>query len=217
MAINRPALIKKIFGGVPQPANGLVPPDVQGYAPDECGSLCTYQPALAKKLFKESGFKGTITLTSNIDSGNEAWVETVCAQLQQTLGTKCTFDPSPTLGVYFTGLYERTESQIFRYAWVADYPAIDDFLDTVFETGGSNNVEGYSNPTVNSLLAQADSATSTQKGFQLYQKAEKLILQDMPIVPVFFLADTAVWVPQVHNVIPTIFRELDFTNVTMSK
>jgi oligopeptide transport system substrate-binding protein len=216
MAINRVSLINQIFGGVPKPADGLVPPNVQGYVPDACGDLCTYQPAKARQLFAESGFKGPITLTSNIDSGNEAWMKVVCAQLQQTLGRQCTFLPSPTLGAYFTGLYTHTETQIFRTAWVADYPAIDDFMDTLYEAGGSNNIEVYSNPTVNSLLTSADSAPTQQEGFQLYQQAEQVILQDMPIVPVFYLADTAVWVPQVHNVIPTIFRELDFTNVTIS-
>jgi oligopeptide transport system substrate-binding protein len=216
MAINRVSLIDQIFGGVPQPADGLVPPNVQGYTPDECGDLCTYQPAKARQLFAESGFKGPITLTSNIDSGNEQWMKVVCAQLQQTLGRQCNFLPSPTLGTYFTGLYTHTETSIFRTAWIADYPAIDDFMDTLYEAGGSNNIEVYSNPTVNSLLASADSALTQQEGFQLYQQAERIVLQDMPIIPVFYLADTAVWVPQVHNVIPTIFRELDFTNVTIS-
>jgi oligopeptide transport system substrate-binding protein len=217
MAVNRVSLINQIFGGVPQPADGLVPPNVQGYIPNECGELCTYQPAKAKKLFAESGFKGPITLTSNIDSGNEQWIKVVCSQLQQTFGRQCNFQPSPALGVYFTSLYTHTEKAIFRTAWVADYPAADDFLDTLFETGGSNNIEGYSNPTVNALLTRADSATSQQQGFQLYQQAERLILQDMPIIPMFYLADTAVWTPKVHNVIPTVFRELDFTNVTISK
>jgi len=217
MAINRVALIAKIFGGVPLPADGLVPPNVQGYAPGECGSLCTYQPARARELFKESGFKGTIQLISNVDSGNQAWVELVCAQIQQTLGRKCTFQGAPTLGTYFTKLYERKESQIFRTAWIADYPAADDFLDTLYRTGGSNNIEGYSNPTVDSLLSRADSSTSQQAGLKLYQQAERIVLQQMPIVPVFYLADTAVWTPRVHNVIPTVFRELDFTNVTLSR
>jgi oligopeptide transport system substrate-binding protein len=217
MAIDRVSLIKQVFGGVPQPADGLVPPDVQGYASNECGELCTYQPEKARQLFGASGFKGPIELTSNIDSGNERWVEVVCEQLQKALGQQCKFQPEPTLGAYFTELYKHGEGGIFRTAWIADYPSIDDFLDTLFQAGAPNNIEDYSNPAVDALLARADSAPSQLQGQSFYQQAERLVLQDMPIIPIFYLADTAVWSPRVHNVIPTVFRELDFTKVTISK
>ena len=217
MAIDRPALIKEVFNGARTPADGLVAPNVQGHLDNQCGELCTYQPQKAKQLFDASGFQGTIELTSNVDSGNQQWMEVICKSIQTALGRACTFKPQTTLGEFRKQLSNQSIDAIYRSAWVADYPSIENFLNPLFRTGASSNVGQYTNPAVDTLLKQADAAPSQQQGQALYQQAERLVLQDMPTIPIWWQSGTAAWSSRLHNVQPTQFRELDLFSVTVSK
>jgi oligopeptide transport system substrate-binding protein len=96
---------------------------------------------------------------------------------------------------------------------VADYPSIENFLNPLYRTGGSSNDGGYSNPAVDAKLAQADAATSTEQADQLYQEAERMALQDMPAIPVYFQSVQAGWSERLRNVTVTQFRELDLYSV----
>jgi oligopeptide transport system substrate-binding protein len=216
MAIDRVDLIKQVFNGARVPATGLVPPNVAGHLDNQCGELCTYQPAKAKALFDASGFTGPITLTSNIDSGNAQWMKVTCASIQKALGRECQFLPATTLGDFRTKLYSHQTTAMFRSAWVADYPSIENFLNPLFKTGASANVGVYTNPTVDSLLTRADAAPSAAEGNALYQQAERLVLKDMPTIPIWWQSGTAAWGSKLHDIQPTQFRELDFLSVTVS-
>jgi len=216
MAIDRVGLIKKVFNGLRTPADGLVPPNVQGHLDNQCGEYCTYQPKLAKEMFDATGFEGPIELTSNIDSGNQEWMQVACASIQQTLQRPCNFISVPTLGELRTMLDDRTVSAIYRSAWVADYPSIENFLNPLFRTGASSNVGQYSNPAVDALLVRADAAPSEEDGRRLYQEAERLVLNDMPTIPIWWQSAMSAWSSRVHNVVPTQFRELDLYSVTVS-
>lgn len=217
MAIDRPALIKKIFNGTREPAAGLVAPNVRGYIANQCGELCTYQPEKAKQLFAGTGFQGPITIASNVDSGNQAWVETVCEQVQATLNHPCKFEPQTTLGEFRAALNNKKITSLYRTAWVAGFPSIENFLNPLFRTGGASNVGQYANPKVDDLLTRADSAPSQQEANALYQEAERIALQDMQTIPIWYQAATAAWSTRLENVQPTLFRELDFFSVTVKK
>jgi oligopeptide transport system substrate-binding protein len=215
MAIDRSAMIKQVFQGARTPADGLVAPSVQGHLDNQCGELCTYQPQKAKQLFEASGFSGPIQLTSNIDSGNQEWMQVTCQSIQNTLGRQCVFQPQTTLGKFRTALNKGSITSIYRSAWVADYPSIENFLNPLFRTGAAANVGRYSNPAVDTLLAQADAAPTQEQGQAHYQQAERLILQDMPTIPIWWQAATAAWSTRLHDVQPTQFRELELVEVTV--
>ena len=217
MAIDRPTMIQQIFNGTRTPADGLVPPNVQGYVPNQCGELCTYQPEKAKRMFDATNFSGPITLTSNVDSGNQEWVEVVCETIQRTLDHECVFEPQTTLGEFREALNKRSIRAVYRTAWVGGYPSIENFLNPLFRTNGASNVGQYSNPKVDDLLKRADAAPSQQQAEALYQEAERLALRDMQTIPIWYQSATAAWSSRLHNVRPTLFRELDFFTVTVGK
>ena len=73
-------------------------------------------------------------------------------------------------------------SQLFRVAWIADYPAMDAFLYPLFQSDQSRtgSYTFYSNKGVDDLLQKARATTDAQQRQNLYAQAEKLILTDMP-------------------------------------
>lgn len=217
MAIDRVALIDKIFQGHQVPADGLVPPAVSGRADNQGGELCTYSPARARELLAASGFHGEITLTSNVDSPNQPWMEEVCASVTGTLGLPCRFVPVPTLGEFRRQLNAREITALFRSGWIADYPSIENFLTPMFRTGALDNVAGYSNPGVDALLSAADAAPTRERAWELYQQAERAILRDMPTIPIWYQSTLSAWSTRLRTVRPNPFRELDLFSVTVAE
>jgi oligopeptide transport system substrate-binding protein len=217
MAIDRVKLIEKIFEGHQVPSDGLVPPAVSGRAEDQGGDLCRYSPARAQELLEASGFQGEIELTSNVDSPNQPWMEEVCASVTETLGLPCRFVPIPTLGEFRRRLNAQEVTAVFRSGWIADYPSIENFLSPMYRTGASDNVGQYSSLAVDSLLSAADTAPTSEQAWDLYQQAERAILQDMPTIPIWYQSTLSAWSGRLRNVQPNPFRELDLYSVTVAE
>ena len=82
-------------------------------------------------------------------------------------------------------------SQLFRMGWLADYPSMDNFLYPLFQSAQARtgSYTFYSNKQVDDLLQQARSTADATQRYNLYAQAEKLILTDMPAVPLYFYRD----------------------------
>ncbi|WP_280268439.1 peptide ABC transporter substrate-binding protein [Nocardia wallacei] len=216
MAVDRQAVVDQVFTGDRTPAAGLVPPTVRGAAPDQCGDLCRYRPEQARELFASSGFQGPIEISSNVDTANEKWLTAVCASITNALGRECRFVPVPTLGEFRRSIDGGQMNTIYRTGWVADYPSIENFLNPLYRTGGSSNTGRYSNPQVDALLARADATPAEAEAAALYQQAERLILRDMPAIPLLTPGVQTGWSQRLRNVVVTPFRDLDLETVTIA-
>jgi len=214
-AIDRQFVIDKAFDGDKMLPDGLVPPIVPGYGGNASADLCTYQPEKAKALFDASGFQGPIELTSNDDSANQVWIEAACTTITAALGVEARYAPVPTFGEFRKLINEQKVTAVFRSGWVADYPSIENFLNPIFRTGAAVNGSGYSSPEVDALLAEADAAPTEQEGWALYQQAEKLILQDMPAIPLWYQRVESGWSSRTKNVSVSPLLQLDLFDVTL--
>ncbi len=76
-----------------------------------------------------------------------------------------------------------------RYAWIADYDDASTFLNN-FRTGDSENTSKYSNTTFDQMLVDAAKATDVAKRGEYYQKAEDILAQDVPAIPVYHYVRT---------------------------
>ncbi|PSL53346.1 oligopeptide transport system substrate-binding protein [Saccharothrix carnea] len=217
MSIDRVKLIDRIFQGHQVPADGLVPPAVSGRAENQGGELCGYHPQRAKELFDETGFEGEIELTSNVDSPNQPWMEEICASVTEALGVPCRFVPIPTMGEFRRKLNAQEVTALFRSGWIADYPSIENFLTPMYRTGASDNVGKYSNPEVDALLSAADRSPDREQAWARYQQAERMILEDMPTIPVWYQSTLSAWSTRLRDVQPNPFRELDLYSVTVAE
>ena len=92
-------------------------------------------------------------------------------------------------------------SQLFRVAWIADYPAMDAFLYALFQSDQSRtgSYTFYSNQGVDDLLQKARATMDAQQRHNLYAQAEKLILADMPASPLYFYRYFRVAAGRVHG------------------
>ena len=183
IAFDRQKYIDVVNNGVGILAKGPYPPALPGYNLNLQG--LPYDPGQARQLLAESKYGGPQGLPPIIftDSGigNTAGVSVAAmAQMwQQNLGVTITIENLEP-DKYYDLLYSGQHGQLFSGGWCADYPDPENFADVLFHTGAQQNTGNYSNPALDAVLEQARLEQDVTKRIQLYQQAERIIVQDAP-------------------------------------
>lgn len=193
---NRQAIVDTVMEGLPTPATGIVPKGIPGYK--EGQSPYTYDPDKAKEFWNKSSKPAKITLWYNTSEGHQKIAEAAQAGYKE-IGIPVELT-NLEWGTYLDKVM-KGECELFRMGWIADYPSMDNFLYPLFHSSekGNNNMTFYSNPEVDKILEQARSETDDTKRHELYAQAEKMILDDAPIVPIYFYSFARVVQPNVKN------------------
>jgi len=218
MAIDRQAIIDAVFNGSFTPAKSVVSPVVAGAREDPCGENCTYNPEMAKQLFDQAGgYEGTLNLWFNSGAGHDVWMEAVSNQLRQNLGIQDIKFSQKEFAEYLAIADEEKFTGPFRLGWVMDYPSPQNYLEPIHGTGGSSNNTGFSNKQVDDLIAQGNAAGTIEEGITFYNQAEDLILQEMPIIPLWFGKVQGAHSENVSNVIIDAFTSVRTSEVVVTQ
>ncbi|HEX6445878.1 MAG TPA: ABC transporter substrate-binding protein [Streptosporangiales bacterium] len=188
MAIDRDAINEQLFDNTVMPARSLVTPLLTlGHRDDPCGEACTYDPVRARQLYEAAGgIPGDrTTFWFNSGSGHEEYVQAIANQLRRNLGLTVTLKRQKW-SEYTTTVDDHEVTGPYRLGWTMDYPSPENYLGPIYGTHGSSNGTGYSNPRVDRLLAQGNAARTPQDAVAYYQKAEDLVLRDLPVLPLWF-------------------------------
>jgi peptide/nickel transport system substrate-binding protein/oligopeptide transport system substrate-binding protein len=188
-AIDKARMIAEIQANRYVIARGILPPGMPGYNPEVQGY--DYDPDKAEKLLTLAGYpqgKGLapVTISSTLRSEEIRRESEAVQQYLTNIGAQAElrkFEDWPT----FHQALVQGETQIFRYAWYADYPDPDNFLYPLFHSQSDNNYFRYHNSTVDSLLDEARREIDDLRRVKLYREAEQLILQDAPGVMLLHL------------------------------
>lgn len=217
MAINRKEITQQVFQGSYEPATSWVPSGpIPNYEDGACGEYCKYDPKKAKQLLKDAGgFDGPLTISSNADGGHKEWIEAICGQLKKNLDMKCSFNPVPTFNEFLKMHEEKSHKGPFRFGWLGDYPAAETFLGKIYKTGASSNYMGYSNPEFDKAIAKADQAPNEEEANKLYRKAEEILAEDMPSIPLWNQQAAVGYSDRLDNVKVSFDRQLNLSTVKL--
>ena len=217
MAIDRDQIVKTFFAGSQTSARSFVSPVVPGYRENTCADACAYNPAAAKELYKQAGGPTKVQITYNADGGHKEWVEATCGQIARSLGVKCVAQPEAKLADLLTKVRGKTPGVgMFRLGWVMDYPSMEDYLTPLYSSRGSSNYYGYSNPKFDGLVAQGAQQSSADASIKLYQQAEDILVQDLPVIPLRFQQNNFVFSTNVQNVTMDLYGYVNLTEITTS-
>ena len=87
---------------------------------------------------------------------------------------------------------------VLRLGWTADYNDASSFLDT-FRSNSVDNSAGYSNAQFDALIDEASHSADFEKRRGLLEAAEKLMLSDYPVVPIYFFSSKRLVKPYVRG------------------
>ncbi len=201
-AIDRETIIQNVFNGQHTFARGILPPGMLGFNPDLIGYPFDRQKA--RELLAEAGYPGgrglaPIAIWSGTRRDDIVHEHEQIKKALAAVGIPVEFQYN-TSWPAFSKLVDEGKLPIFLYAWYADVPDPDNFLAKLFHSRSPRNFFGYANPVVDDVLASARAATDPQMRVERYRKAEQLILDDAPIMPVFHHTYERLFQPYVRSV-----------------
>jgi ABC-type transport system substrate-binding protein len=192
LALDRPYLLKLIHGQG-QLANELIPPGVDGYAP-----LPPIQRNLdeARKLLAAAGYKSGFS-TTLYSWNTDPWTELDAAVAQELGQIGIHVQVRAIAENAFFGLASTPKTAPMTLAfWIADFPEASDFFNALFSCAsavkGGQNYSFYCNPKVDAYVTKALAATSDAEATADYTQADKLLMADMPMVPLFHTTYTSI-------------------------
>ena len=85
----------------------------------------------------------------------------------------------------------------------ADYPDPQDWFSGNFGCGAANNKYGYCNPAFDAAARQGDQATDQSQRLAAYAQAQQILVNDLPVVPLFYRGRMVLVKPWVQNLVIT--------------
>ncbi len=186
LGLDRVSLVENVLRAGQEAAYGLTPPGcAKGY---ETPHLLTMDAAEGRRLLAEAGFpdgKGFPSLPLLLPLNNAS--RTVCEAAQEmwkkNLGIKVSI-LNQDWQVYLDSM-RKLDFAISFAGWAGDYPDPSTFLN-LWRTGDGNNNTGYASAAFDQLINNAEITADASARMQLLQDAEKMVLTDLPIVPIYW-------------------------------
>lgn len=207
MAIDREIITEKLSGGAAIPAYGWVPP-VQGYEqqePEWADWTREQRHAEARRLYALSGHDAdnplTVEILYNTSQDHKRIAIAISSMWKQVLGVQTQL-LNQEWKVY---LQSRTlpRSQIFRSGWIGDYNDANTFAELLHSESAQND-PGWASPHYDALLEAAAAETDLAARALLLQEAERAMLAEAPIIPIYFYISKHLIKPWVGGFVPNI-------------
>jgi len=190
LAIDRNILTERVtqFGEIP--TFGLVPPGLPDYVSPEIEYAQMTQAereALARELYLRAGYSEsqplTVELRYNTSENHRKIAVAVAAMWKQVLGVRTRLI-NEEFRVFLTNRAQKRVTEVFRAGWIGDYQDAFTFLE-MFHSEHGRNDPGYNNPIYDDLLERAAAERIDARRRNLMAEAERILLADQVILPVF--------------------------------
>jgi oligopeptide transport system substrate-binding protein len=217
LAIDRESIVKNVLRGGQKPATGLTPPGtVKDYqAPD----IMRFDPAEARRLLAEAGYpdgKGfpPFEILINTSESHRTLAEAVQAMWKTHLKI-----PAGVLnqdwGVYLES-QRSLKYDVSRSGWVGDYLDPLTFL-SLWQTGDGNNNTGWSSPQYDALIRQSFLEGDPVKRLAILKEAETVMLNEAPVLPVYWYVHPHLMRPEVKNMRPSLLEHRCYKVIELAK
>ena len=203
LAIDRPAIVERLLKGGQGPAYAFTPPGLGAYAPEP---VQRGRPAEARRMLAESGHPGgrglpAFELLYNNSENNRVIAEALQEMWRRELGVRVSLvneELKSTEEARRTGAFD-----LLRSSWIAEYADPSSFLD-LWRADSANNFTGWSSGPYDALLYAAERSLDPARRDALYARAERRLLAEAPVIPVYFYTHVFLVRPSVHGWSPTL-------------
>jgi oligopeptide transport system substrate-binding protein len=190
-AIDRKALVDALCNqktACVSATGGLISKGLRGYLGDAEDTNAKFDAAAAKTEYKAWDPTGAkvknLTYTYDTNPFNQAVCENLASQWQKNLGVSvgCVEMDRKT---FFDDRNGRCAYPLFRQSWSADYDHPQDWFDYLFVTGASSSGSCYSNPSVDKVVAGANTIPMSQS-LATYKTAGYVLIENVSFAPLIY-------------------------------
>ena len=184
-AFDRKKMLKYLRNNIGTPAvNGFIPLGLPSFSTELAGY--NYNPVIAKKLLKESQFDLDTEIVLSTTSSYLDLCEYIQNQLSEIgLNVKVEVNPPST----HRQMVATSRLSFFRGSWIADYPDAENYLSLFYSNNFCPNGPNYThfkNEEFDSLYNKSLSETDHKSRIVLYQKMDKIIVENAVVVPLYY-------------------------------
>lgn len=221
MAINRKVLVEDVAQGGQFPAFGVVPPgvaDADGEFRANGGEYFAENFEEAKKLLaeglaEEGMDKLDFTLLYNTNEAHKK-IAIAIQEMWRALGVGIDLENTE-----FRVKIDREQSMdytVSRAGWIGDYIDPNTFLD-LFTSWNSQNNTGWASEEYDKLIDDASKEFEPAKRFEYLHKAEEMLMENLPIMPIYYYTKSRMIKPYLTGVNKAINRDVCLIYADMEK
>ena len=213
MAVDRQQIVDHVTKGGEVPAGTFTPPNTLGY---NAKPGFNFNPDKARQLMAEAGYPNgegfpVTELLYNTSEGHRKIAVAIQQMWNQYLGINITLN-NQDWKVYLNSV-DNGDYAIARAGWIGDYVDPNTFLD-MWVTDGGNNRTGWSNPRYDELILKlAPEARDRETRYKLMREAEALLLNDMPVIPIYIYTSKSLVHPSLKGLSPNILDHTLYKNL----
>lgn len=206
LSVDREAICERVTQGGQYPARGLVPPVIDDWRPQSLGPGGVVE---ARQLLIEAGYGGqhrrlpTIELLYNTGEQHREIAEVV-AESWRKVGFTVRLKNQEWKA--FLDNQTNLAYDVSRSVWIGDYADPTTFLD-VFRSHNENNRTGWKNPEYDRFLDRAERAKDPVARHTLLRFAERLLLEELPIIPIYYYSSQNLVNPRLGGFYPNLLDE----------
>jgi len=203
MAVDRSVITDIILGAGQIPAYSLVPSVKTFKAVPANWSQWTQEQRNqeAQRLYSEAGFSKEkpleVEILYNTSDNHKRIALAIAAMWKQSLGVKTTLR-NQEWKVFLETRRLKQGTQVYRAGWIGDYDDPYTFSQLLHSENEMNH-PGYSSEEYDELINLAATKNAGESRLDVLRQAEKAMLEDMPIIPIYFYVSQHLIKPQVSG------------------
>jgi peptide/nickel transport system substrate-binding protein len=216
-SIDREKMVLYLRNSLGTPATaGFVPVGLPSFDSGKVKGY-SYNPLLARKLLDEAGIKRgeqtpiklqTIPIYADIGSYIARQMEEIGLKVQVDVVQKS----------LLLELTSNSRALFFRGSWIADYPDAENYLSVFYSKNPAPpNYTRYSSRQFDALFEKAIRETNDSIRYQLYQQADQVMMEDAPVVPLWYDKVVHLVQPSVSGFEPNALNLLELRSVQIKK
>ncbi len=213
MAIYRKDIVEHVTQGNQISASGLVPlslglqndPYFPDGALDEARRL--FSEGLSRLHLDKKSFPD-VKLLYAANERNHLIAQALEQQWYKAFGIRIQLE-SCERKVYFDRL-SKQDYQLASSSWIADFSDPINFLDVFRYKKGSSNNTNWENAHYAELLHRSSIEVHPNKRMELLKESEKVLIEEMPILPIFYYTMLYLQQPHLKDVVLSSMGVVDF-------
>ncbi len=176
----------------------------------------SYNPTLARKLLTEAGFVNgkslpqikllTIPIYANLADYIVKQLEEIGFKIQVEVVQKS----------LLLDMTSNSKALFFRGSWIADYPDAENYLSVFYSKNPAPpNYTRYKNPAFDAMFEKALAETNDSVRYGLYRQADQIMINDAPVVPLWYDVVIRLVQPSVKDFQPNALNLLELRSVKL--
>jgi oligopeptide transport system substrate-binding protein len=215
-AIDREMLVNKVTLGGEIPATNYVPDMFSNFHSEPAVG---FDPEKARALLAEAGYPNgegfpAINILFNTQEAHKKIAVALAEMWRRNLG----IEASPLNKEWKVYLDDQSQLNydVSRSGWIADYADPMTFID-MFTTGNGNNDTGWSNARYDELVSLAQRSASEEERIALMEEAEALLMEEMPVIPIYWYTRKYLSDPRLRNWFPKALDNRPFKYIYLEE